>query len=158
VIGQLADLLGRTRSGSRSSDPVLELDAGTGVLTGQLTRSGVDVVAVEAVADRRAQLRRALPQVPVLAARAGCLPVAPRSVAAILVAGTALLAEADVVGEIERVLRPDGLVILVWRPAAGSAAPELRGFGAPRSTEHAADVVAGSVPASASVVTSWRRA
>ena len=52
---------------------VLDVDAGTGLLSGVLHRAGRSVIAAEADANRAAQLRRAVP-VPVVVARADALP------------------------------------------------------------------------------------
>ena len=52
---------------------VLDVDAGTGLLTGVLHRAGRSVVAAEPDPARAAELRRAVP-VPVVVARADALP------------------------------------------------------------------------------------
>jgi hypothetical protein len=130
---------------------VLELQAGTGVVTGPLTRAGVDVVAIEASGEGRAQLRRALPGVAVLAARADRLPLAPARAAAVLLTEPDLLASRAVVEELDRVLAADGVVVLLARSGTAGAIG-LERFERAESTEHAAG--AGEL---ASVVTSWRR-
>jgi SAM-dependent methyltransferase len=125
--------------------------AGTGVLTGPLTRAGTELIAIEPGEHGRAQLRRALPGVPVVAARPDRLPIASASTAAVLVSDPDLLTAAH---ELGRVLRPGGTLVLLAR--AGDAAfdaPELDGFARPGSTEH----LAGGSAAGASVVTTWRR-
>ena len=131
---------------------MLELLAGTGVVTGPLVRAGVDLVAVEPGGEGRAQLRRALPGLAVLAARPELLPLAPGRAAAVLLTAPELLASSAVVGELDRVLAPGGVLVLLARPGTGSTTVGLDRFGRPESTEHSAG--AAELP---SVVTAWRR-
>lgn len=130
---------------------MLELHAGTGVVTGPLTRAGVGVLAVEPTAEGRRQLRRALPGVAVVAARAGGLPFSARSIGSVLVTDPELLASSAVAQELERVLAPAGLLVLLARADAG-AVPQLRGFEAPVLTEHD-----GGPAGTPSLVGEWRR-
>lgn len=148
----MADLLGRhRRAGAAGPGPVLELHAGTGVVTGPLTRAGVRLVAVEPAAEGRRQLRRALPGVVVVAARADGLPLSARSAAAVLVTGPELLASPVVAEELERVLATDGVLVLLARAEPGDV-PRLPGFEAPALTEHD-----GGTAGAPSLVVEWRR-
>lgn len=95
--------------------PVLDLAAGTGKLTRQLAAAGADVTAVEPVAEMRAVLAAALPEVRVAAGAAEALPLADQSVDAVTV-GQAFhwFRGEEALGEIHRVLRPRGRLGLVW--------------------------------------------
>jgi SAM-dependent methyltransferase len=91
---------------------VLDLAAGTGVLTRPLLDAGLEVVAVEPVAEMRAALPAS---VRALEGTAEAIPLPDASVDAVVVGqafhwfdGRAALPE------IHRVLRPDGLLALFW--------------------------------------------
>jgi ubiquinone/menaquinone biosynthesis C-methylase UbiE len=101
---------------------VLDLAAGTGKLTRELTRTGANVVAVEPVEAMRKQLSVMCPDADVLDGAAEAIPLPDRSVDAVTVAqafhwfdATAALAE------IARVLRPAGGLALVWNRRDESA-------------------------------------
>jgi ubiquinone/menaquinone biosynthesis C-methylase UbiE len=94
---------------------VVDLAAGTGKLTEVLVAAGADVVAVEPLANMRAELERALPSVRALDGSAERIPLPGGSADAVLVGqafhwfdGPAALAE------IARVLVPGGALGLVW--------------------------------------------
>lgn len=94
---------------------VVDLAAGTGILTLQLVAAGFDVVAVEPVASMRDELRRSLPDVEVLDALAEDLPFGDATVDAVTVAqGFHWFDAPRALAEIARALRPDGLLLLVW--------------------------------------------
>jgi SAM-dependent methyltransferase len=120
----------------------LELDAGSGVLTGQLVRAGVGVVALEERADARRQLVRALPTVPVVAGRSTNLPLATGSVAALVTADHTWWSRRPVVGEAARVLAAGGPVVTLVERADGE-----HGYG----DEGGAPAVAGFSPATLTV-------
>jgi SAM-dependent methyltransferase len=94
---------------------VADLGAGTGKLTRQLLGRGLAVVAVEPSAGMRAQLRQAVPAAPVVAGTAERLPLAGRSVDAVL-AGQAWhwVNPSAAVPEVARVLAPGGWLGLLW--------------------------------------------
>ncbi len=91
---------------------VLDLAAGTGKLTRPLIAAGLDVVAVEPVAEMRAGLPDFVES---HEGTAQAIPVAEGSVDAVTVAQAFhWFAEAAALREIHRVLRPQGLLALVW--------------------------------------------
>lgn len=106
----LAEALGL---GTRST--ILDVGAGTGKLTRQLLHLRATVVAVEPLAEMRAQFRASVPGVPVLEGRAEALPVEPQSVDAIVAAQAWHWFDSEAAtAEAERVLRPGGGIGLLW--------------------------------------------
>jgi len=94
---------------------VLDLGAGTGKFTELLVPTGASVVAVEPVAEMRAKLAAARPDVEVLEGTGEALPLADGSVDAVTVAQAFHWFDpAAALAEIARVLRPEGGVALVW--------------------------------------------
>jgi SAM-dependent methyltransferase len=94
---------------------VLDVAAGTGILTGQLVRAGLEVVAVEPLPAMVRQLRLALPSVPVTLGLAEAIPVPDSSVDAVTVGQAFHWFDAPVaLAEVARVLRPGGLLAMVW--------------------------------------------
>jgi SAM-dependent methyltransferase len=94
---------------------VLDLAAGTGKFTRLLVPSGATVLAVEPVEGMRQRFVAAVPGVPMVAAVAEALPIAPRSLDAVTVAQAFHWFDADrAFGEFARVLRPRGRVGLIW--------------------------------------------
>ena len=91
---------------------VLDLAAGTGKLTRPLLASGLEVVAVEPVAEMRAALP---PSVPALEGTAQSIPLGDSCVDAVAV-GQAFhwFAGEAALGEIHRVLREQGALALIW--------------------------------------------
>jgi SAM-dependent methyltransferase len=91
---------------------VLDLAAGTGALTRPLLEAGLGVVAVEPVAEMRA----ALPDgVRALEGTAEAIPLATGAVDAVVVGQAFHWFDGDAaLGEIHRVLRPEGLLALFW--------------------------------------------
>ncbi len=94
---------------------VLDLAAGTGALTGGLVAAGVAVTAVEPDPGMLAELHRRLPGVPAVIGTAEAIPLGDGSVDAVLV-GTAFhwFDEARALPEIARVLRPGGVLALLY--------------------------------------------
>ncbi|MFN7151085.1 MAG: class I SAM-dependent methyltransferase [Microthrixaceae bacterium] len=94
---------------------VVDLAAGTGILSGQLVRARLDVVAVEPVEEMLVQLVRTLPQVAVVRGVAEALPVGDGRVDT-LVAGEAFhwFDAPTALAEAARVLRPGGQLMLLW--------------------------------------------
>jgi SAM-dependent methyltransferase len=91
---------------------VLDLAAGTGKLTRMLVESGATVIAVEPVAEMRAELPAS---VEVLDGTAERIPLADGSVDLVTVAQAFHWFDGDAaLAEIHRVLRPGGRLALVW--------------------------------------------
>src|SRR3954468_12871644 len=101
-------------------DRVMDLGAGTGKLTATLVAAGLDVVAVEPLAEMRARL----PAVEVVAATAEDLPFADGSLAAAFSADAFHWFDPDAAAaELHRVLRPHGGVALMWHLPGWSSEP-----------------------------------
>lgn len=115
AVGRVVDAARAAERSAGRKVRVLDVGAGTGILTGQLSRAGLDCTAVEPLAEMLSQLRRALPAVPAVRAVAEMLPLRDRSVDVITVAqafhwfdAAAALAEAA------RVLAPGGTLALLF--------------------------------------------
>lgn len=94
---------------------VLDLGAGTGTLTRLLLGLGHDVVAVEPDPLMREQLLAVTPGARVLAGSAEALPLPDGSVDAVLVAQAWHWTDhARAAVEVARVLRPGGVLVLLW--------------------------------------------
>lgn len=95
---------------------VVDLAAGTGKLTRQLVATGAEIVAIEPIAEMRAKLSEALPDVEALGGTAEDLPLANHSVDAVLVAQAFHWFDSlRAASEIRRVLRPSGGVGMIWQ-------------------------------------------
>lgn len=94
---------------------VLDLGAGTGKLTTRLVERGLDVIAVDPIAEMLEMLRKSLPDTPALLGTAEEIPLADNSVDAVLVAQAwHWFNPARAIPELTRVLRPGGRLGLVW--------------------------------------------
>jgi SAM-dependent methyltransferase len=94
---------------------VVDLGAGTGALTRSLLARGLDVTAVEPSDGMRSQLTHDLPDVRVVEGFAESLPLPDASFDAVVVAQAWHWVDATrAVPEVARVLRPGGLLSLVW--------------------------------------------
>jgi SAM-dependent methyltransferase len=99
----------------REGRTVLDLGAGTGKLTRALVTTGAHVIAVEPGEQMLAQLRRVLPDVEALVGGAEAIPLDDGSVDAVTVASAFHWFRHDeAVPELHRVLRPGGVVALIW--------------------------------------------
>ncbi|MBS1836658.1 MAG: methyltransferase domain-containing protein [Actinobacteria bacterium] len=94
---------------------VVDLAAGTGILTGQLVRAGLDVRAVEPLGAMARQLRLGLPRVPLALGLAEAVPIAS-GVVDLLAVGQAFhwFDAAAALAEAARVLRLDGVLAIVF--------------------------------------------
>jgi SAM-dependent methyltransferase len=100
---------------------VVDLAAGTGKLTEAIVESGAAVVAVEPDDEMRATLRAKLTDVEALAGTAESIPLPDASADAVLVAQAFHWFEpGPACTEIARVLRPGGVLGLVWNLRDGS--------------------------------------
>ncbi len=94
---------------------VLDLGAGTGKLTTRLVERGLDVIAVDPIAEMLELLTKALPATPALLGTAEQIPLPDNSVDAVLVAQAWHWFDPKrAVAEVARVLRPGGTLGLVW--------------------------------------------
>jgi SAM-dependent methyltransferase len=94
---------------------VLDLAAGTGKLTRDLTATGAEVIAVEPVEAMRRKLAAFAPAARVFAGTAEAIPVGDASVDAVTIAQAFHWFDARAaIEEIHRVLRPGGRLALVW--------------------------------------------
>jgi len=108
-----AELLELVPLGGDSS--VLDLAAGTGKLTRVLQHRYREVVAVEPLANMRAMLERVVPGVDALPGTAERIPLDDASVDAVFAAQAFhWFDHARAIPEIARVLRPGGLLAVVW--------------------------------------------
>lgn len=98
-----------------ASSRILDLGAGTGKLTAALIGRAAEIVAVEPDAQMLAELRRLVPRATALTGSAERIPLPDQSVDAILV-GQAFhwFHRPDADREVARVLRPGGVVGLIW--------------------------------------------
>jgi SAM-dependent methyltransferase len=124
--GAVADEYDRLRSGPppealdwllpEHATDVLELGAGTGILTRLLAERVPHVVALEPDDRMREVLtERSLPGVEIVAGRAEQIPVEARTVDAVLASSAwHWVDEVHAVPEVARVLRPGGRLSLVW--------------------------------------------
>jgi len=95
---------------------VLDLAAGTGKLTRQIAPTGADIVAVEPIAEMRAKLESALPDVEAIEGTAERIPLPNHSVDAVTVGqGFHWFDGIRAVSEIRRVLKPGGALGLIWQ-------------------------------------------
>jgi SAM-dependent methyltransferase len=104
-----------TRAGLGPGTTVVDLAAGTGKLTRLLMGTGAQVLAVEPVAGMRDELVRRLPELDVLDGTAEAMPLPDVTADAVTVAQAFhWFANDDAVAEIARVLRPGGLLAVVF--------------------------------------------
>ena len=94
---------------------VVDVAAGTGKLTRLLVPSGAGVVAVEPLAEMRAQLTEAVPGIEALEGTAEALPLGDSSADAITVAAAFhWFSAGDALAEFARVLRPGRRLAIVY--------------------------------------------
>ncbi|MGH3957116.1 class I SAM-dependent methyltransferase [Mycobacteroides salmoniphilum] len=94
---------------------VLDLGAGTGKLTTRLVERGLNVIAVDPLAEMLEVLSNSLPDTPALLGTAEEIPLPDNSVDAVLVAQAWHWVDPErAIPEVARVLRPGGRLGLVW--------------------------------------------
>ena len=105
---------------------VLDLAAGTGKLTRQLVPRAARVVAVEPLDGMRALLERLVPEAEALGGTADAIPLEDDAVDAVFV-GEAFhwFATDEAVREIARVLRPGGVLAILFNQVDGDFEPPL---------------------------------
>jgi SAM-dependent methyltransferase len=102
----------RSGAGPPGRATVLDLAAGTGALTRPLLEVGLEVIAVEPVAEMRAALPASARA---FEGTAEAIPLAPAEVDAVVVGQAFHWFDGDAaLPEIHRVLRPEGLLALFW--------------------------------------------
>jgi SAM-dependent methyltransferase len=94
---------------------VLDLGAGTGKLTVRLVERGLDVIAVDPIAEMLEVLSSSLPDTPALLGTAEDIPLPDDSVDSVLVAQAWHWFDPErAIKEVARVLRPGGRLGLLW--------------------------------------------
>jgi ubiquinone/menaquinone biosynthesis C-methylase UbiE len=97
------------------SKKVLDLGAGTGIMTKLLVERGFDVTAVEPVAAMRESLQLSLPTVKVLYGNSWSIPVESGSQNVVMLAQCFhWFDNIESLREIHRVLAPGGYIFLIW--------------------------------------------
>jgi SAM-dependent methyltransferase len=105
---------------------VLDLAAGTGKLTRQLVARFAHVIAVEPLDGMRSVLERLVPEAEAMKGSADAIPLEDASVDAAFVAEAFhWFANDDAVREIARVLRPHGVLAILFNQVDGDFEPPL---------------------------------
>ncbi len=105
---------------------VLDLAAGTGKLTRQLVRRFARVLAVEPLDGMRAVLERMVPEAEALTGTATAIPLPDESVDGVFVAEAFhWFGNDEAVREIARVLRPGGMLAILFNQSDGELEPPL---------------------------------
>lgn len=98
-----------------SSKKILDLGAGTGIMTKLLVERGFDVTAVEPVDGMREKLSQELPEVTALEGNSYSIPVTSESQDAVVLAQCFhWFDNVKSLQEIHRVLKPGGYLFLIW--------------------------------------------
>jgi SAM-dependent methyltransferase len=99
----------------RTGTTAVEIGAGTGKFTRLLAATGASVIAIDPLAAMLERLVTGLPSIAALRGQAQSLPLAPSSCDAVLCAQSFhWFASPAALAEIRRVLRPEGVLGLIW--------------------------------------------
>ncbi|MFV0316033.1 MAG: class I SAM-dependent methyltransferase [Microthrixaceae bacterium] len=94
---------------------VLDVGAGTGILTGQLERAGRSLHAVEPLSEMLVHLRRSLPGTPAVVASGEAMPLRGELYSGVTIAQAFhWMDPRRTLGEVSRVLRQGGVLALMW--------------------------------------------
>lgn len=115
-------------------DCVVDLAAGTGKLTRELVAHDLDVIAVEPLDEMRARLVEQVPEADTRYGTAQATDLGDGVAKAVTIAQAFhWFAEEEVLGELQRVLQPEGTLVLIWnkRDLADHAQAEISRLTAP---------------------------
>ena len=113
-------------AGVSEAATVLDLAAGTGKLTRLLVQRFERVIAIEPLDGMRELLQALVPEARVAAGRAEAIPLPDASVDAVFVAEAFHWFDGEsALREIGRVLRPNGVLVLLWNRPAEPTRPRL---------------------------------
>jgi SAM-dependent methyltransferase len=142
-----ADAVTFLTGGSGTALRIVDVGAGTGLLSARLVEAGHDVVAVDTSADMLAELHTRLPVVSTFETGAESLPLPDHDVDLVVAAQAAHWFDPVAAGrEFRRVLRPGGVVAFVWNTWDDRApwARELAAFLAPDTRDQHGDAPEGN--------------
>jgi SAM-dependent methyltransferase len=132
------------------SGTIIDLGAGTGIFTRQLVERGLQPIAIEPVAEMRAELQASLPTATALDGTAEHTGLADSSVDTVFVAQAFhWFDHTQALVEVRRILRPGGHLVCVWN-VRDETEPWVRGF------TDIVDRYAGDTPRHRTM--EWRRA
>jgi SAM-dependent methyltransferase len=138
------------RGGLVPGSRVVDLAAGTGLLSRRFVALGADVVGVEPASNMRAVLAKRVPEVRVVDGTAESIPLDDASVDAVVVANAFHhFARAAAFAEIRRVLRPGGTLALFWAWMLEERSP-------PYPWIREVETVVGTDPASRDISAAYR--
>lgn len=136
---------------------VADVGAGTGKLTRGLVDAGAEVIAIDPDPDMLAALRRVVPRVPTFGGTGEALPLPDASVDAVVFAQAWHWVEPVAASaEVARVVRPGGILGLVWN-IRDESVPWVRRITAIMSGSNAERMLAAGDPPLGAPFTTWER-